>query len=414
MLVGDAIIAARRLIPDLPQTYPPPENLQAVAVSASPGTIIPGTYFMVATFIYPWGETTPCAETSAALGVGQIFQVSPVGAIPAGVMKMRVYMTGNTGVAGGEIYFVDILPPFPGIIFDLPNRTANPPVNNSAFNPDTDGSLMSAAQMFFWFNEGLTQFSRIIGGIRDYAGVGSSSGQPMYIMPETWRKIDNLWYDGYPMGGGKKGDFYKRNAITSGVLAAGTVSVLDDRTIIEIYPQPARTANTTVTTAPIGATDTVCPVANTGAFLTPFGFAQIGTEIVQYAPIVGSTLSGLIRRLGGTSAASWPTGTQVNELNIVAAGRRVVTTNYQSGDSIVPLPLPQGWSDIMTDYLLSKAREAEQDDKNATRLTKQFEGKCEKIGRQLNVMTGQAQMGPSPTLETYYNISDGGGGVIIP
>jgi len=323
-------------------------------------------------------------------------------------------MTGNAGVAGGEIYFVDIFPPFPGIIFALPNRTANPPTTNSAFNPDTDGELMSAAQMFYWFNEGLTQFSRLVGGIRDYAGVGSLAGEPMYILPETWRKIDNMWYDGYPMGGGKKGDFFKRNAITSGVLAAGTVSVLDDRTIIEIYPQPARTANTTTTTADIGATDTVCPVANTGAFLTPFGFAQIGTEIVQYAPIVGNSLTGLIRRLGGTSAASWPNGTQVNELNLVVAGRRVVTTQYQSGDSIVPLPLPAGWNDIMTDYLLSKAREAEQDDKNAKRLLDQFAAKAEKIGRQLNVMTGQAQMGPSPTLEVYYPISYGGGGVIIP
>ena len=406
-------MGARRLTPDLPQTYPPPPLMSAVDVSGG-GTFIGGTYFLVATYINPWGETLPTPEATVTIPSGDSMQITVTGPIPPGVTGTRIYMTAPNGGSGSEQYYVQLTGAFPQTIAAFPMNTAAPPVNNTAFNPDTDGTLMSAGQMFFWFNEGLTQFSRIIQGIRDYSGVPSQQGQPMYILPETWFKIDNIWYDGYIMKGGKKGDFFRRNAIVSGVLCAATISILDDRTIMEIYPQPARSGGATTTTNDMALTDTSVGITDSGAFLLPFGFAQIGTEIVQYSSTAGNTLTGLIRRLGGTAAAAWPNGTSVLELNLVVAGRRVVTTAYAPGSSLAPLPLPPGWNDILVDYLLAKAREAEQDDKNAKRLMDQFGAKAEKLAKQTNVMTGQAQIGPSPELQVYFPISNGGGGVIIP
>ena len=105
----------------------------------------------------------------------------------------------------------------------------------------------------------------------------------------------------------------------------------------------------------------------------PFGFAQIGNEVVSYSKLSGSALNGCIRALSGAIATAWPAGTVAQELNLFANGKRIFTTPYVPGQSNVAIPVPAGWDEMLVHYMLSKAKQAEQDFQEAARLRKLFD-----------------------------------------
>jgi hypothetical protein len=117
----------------------------------------------------------------------------------------------------------------------------------------------------------------------------------------------------------------------------------------------------------MGATDISVVIANPGAFLLPFGFAQIGTEIVAYS---STALGGLIRGLGSTVAQAWPTGTAVTELSLFWCGNRIFNTKYSPGQAGVTLAAPIGWESIIPIWMLAQAKKAELDMQAASGLEK--------------------------------------------
>jgi hypothetical protein len=230
--------------------------------------------------------------------------------------------------------------------------------------------------MYTWLNEGLTRMSRTIGGVVDYSGVGTVAGQPYYVLMAQWLDINALWVNGYFVQGDISANFWKRNPVLSSITSRVAVSVQDDRVIIELGYQPDRTAGVTTTTSIMSATDTYVPVLNPGAFLLTNGFAQIGSEIVSYSNSNGIPLSGLVRRLGGTSAQSWPAGTTVRELNVFFQGRRILELGLQSGDALNSLPIPAGYCSLLTEYIVAKYRSAEQDYEEQRARLADFDAAC--------------------------------------
>jgi hypothetical protein len=279
--------------------------------------------------------------------------------------------------------------------------------------PDSDGPTFGASTVFGWLNEGLKRLSRITGGLLDYAGVPTQAGNPLYSLPGEWLEITDVWYSGYWIQGGKRQDFFRRNTVTSQVLSGVAVSIFTDRQVIEVSYQPDRSAGVTATTGAIGANATSVPIANTGAFLLPFGFAMIGTEMVAYSSLAGGVMSGLIRGVGSSSVPqAWPSGTTVTELPLFFCGKRIFNVAYQPGQSSVVLTVPQGWVNILTRYMLAQAREAEQDGQNAQRLLKEFEDQ----GRQWLVsnkgVVKQVQVGEYNRTVTYATTV--AGGLVLP
>ena len=357
-LCGDVILQARFLIPDTPNTLGSvPATIGVVAAAGS--TLPTGTYAAVVTQLNYWGECLAQGETTG-LNVSLNEGIQIQSALLPGAVKIRCYLTLPGGSPGSECQFIEsTVSPFT-ISTPLP-LPGNPPTRNTAWNPDTDGQFASCATLYNWLNAGLQIISRGTGGLLDYAGVGSSVGQPLYNVPGQWIELTSVWYDGYWVLGGDRAQFFRRNTITSSVLSSCSMSVVGGQNVLEVFPQPARTAAFTVLATPMAATDTMALLVDTSGFLLPFGFVQIDNEIMAYATISGNQLTGLIRGLGGSLAVAHLPGAPSQELNIFWSGKRQIAPTYQQGNATTALAIPNGWDQLLIQYVAGRAKLVEHD-----------------------------------------------------
>lgn len=421
-LVGDVILGARELFNDLPQVLPPP-GIELQVVQGSPGvpvTLPAGSYFVVLTYrsgstATPWGETTPSVEYGPIV-VDSTHSIQVTGSIPAGVGSVAIYFGV---VPGGENNFVS----FTTTPFSLVSTGSigTPPIRNSAYLPDTSGRSITAAALYRWLNEGLDQASTICYGLPDFGAVGTVTGQPIYPVSGRWTKLSNAWWDGYPLFLGRQTDVFRRNIVT------GTVGTLvlyqkTNRFVVEVWPQPSRSAGTAFTTADIGRFDSIIPLnlGPAGRWTIGFGLASLSTpddpnyEIVEFARNDSLQMTGVTRGMQGTVPFPWPVGTLVTELNLMWAGQRV-PTGYRLGQSTSTFYLPEGWADAMETYLLARFKKAEQQYQEATALQKEFTAKVQHLmatriivgPRQISVYAGRGS-------ETYPGLGSPFGGVIVP
>lgn len=356
----------RRHVPDLPPTLPACPNPTGITPSSA-GTLAAGTYLFYVTQTNPYGETLPCpTEQTVTVGSNGSFAFD-ISLYP-GVTGVNVYMTLVGGASGTEIAVQNtvVSPAFPSVpVTSFPTVAGTPPTSNSAYMPDADGSFISAANAFSWLSDGLNKISYAVNGLLDYCGVPTTVGQPLYIIPGQWLNITDVWYGGYWIQGGQRQYFYRRTPIQSSVLASVSISMQTDRQMMELFYQPDRSAGVTTTTSILTATSNGVTVANVGAFLLAFGFAQLGAgsgaEIVAYSSLSGGIMGGLIRGMGNTIQQSWPISTVVTELPLFWCGKRIFNTIYTPGQSNLSIPVPSGWETIIDTYLLAQAKKKEQD-----------------------------------------------------
>ena len=397
MYVGDVVMQARDSMQDPPASLPVP-TLSALTLTTG-GSVTPGTYFIVLTLVNQWGETSASAELSVSpSGSSLTIQVSWY--VLAQILSspnppaLRIYI----GTASGQEYCYLTYYPTNNAVISITslNGTAigSPPATNSAYIPDNDGAYMRAAPLFRWLSEGLVQGSRICGGFEDYSGFPSVINFATYIVAGEWTKMTQAWYDGYPVSFSPTGTFFKRNIVTSSILAGWAVSFYNNQVGVELWPQPARTATQTTLAASMALTDTVATLTSTGGFLLPtYGMVQIGSEIMAYNGISGNQLTGLIRGLGGTTPTTWSIGAQVNELNAFFQGKRVFTTVYKPGQSAVQVPVPSGWTDILVDFVMAKFYETERDGQMMKQHLDSFSAKIKDFMRQNRQIAGPQQVG---------------------
>jgi hypothetical protein len=415
-LVGDIILSARETIPDMPQVAHAPGIQTPVAVAG--GSLLLGTYYIVMTLLTPWGETIASNEATVILsGANHSFSVA-WGSADINIdnyVAYRVYwglgtgqqfqfqeVTNNGGLSGAANPAVVTAVGLPG----------SPPNRSSAYLPDTDGGMVNAFAMFRWLNEGLNLLSKKAGGVQDASGVPTVTGQSLYQLPFKWIKLTNLWFDGWELIKGTRSDIFYRNSITA--IGNLTVTLKQSNTsIIEIFPQPNRTAGSSLTTTtPLTTTSPSFTVNTTGGWVLPFGLAMLGVaggvyEIVGYASFSGNNFTGLVRGLGGTTPQAWPVGTPVRELNLRFEGYRMANT-YKVGDSVLDLAIPHGWSDILNIFMNSKALDVQGDKTGAAKLRAEFMSQATAIGSANRLLQGPVQIGLGATNEVY-NPGLGGG-----
>lgn len=413
-LLGDILFSVRSKIPDLPPTLPAVSA--SVNVAAVTGSTLPaGTYCCIVTQRNNWGETLYASETTGIIvAANQGIQV--VSALLPGAVAVRAYLTLPGGLPGTEIQFVEstasvfvISTPLTGF--------GTPPTRSTAWLLDSDGIMFGASTLYLWLNEGLAEFSRIVGGILDYCGVPTLAGQPLYVCPGEWLEISDVWYDGYWVQGGKRAEFFRRNAVTTSILSRVTVSMQTNQQIIEVNYQPDRTAGVTTTTAAMVTTsDTSVAIANSGFAYLPFGFASFsgptGIEYVAYSNLSGGVMAGLIRSIGATQAQVWPLGTTVTELSLFWCGKRLFGVKYSPGQAATPLQAPNGWAAILPIWMLAQAKKAEQDVDSGMKLEKQFVEAAQDWYRSNKGITRFVQVGGSGGMYTFDQSP--AGGVIIP
>lgn len=394
----------------------PVGGLTGNGANVAGGVVPPNTYFIVVTAINQWGETTASNEISVVVGGGQnAIQLAFNG--PLGhIGSFKMYYGFGAGGEGGWVPFtylggtatITSLNPS-GSSFSLGGI---PPSRNTAYLPDTDGDAVSAYTMFRWINDALKLGSLVCGGLLDYAGVGSVSGAPQYIVPGLWKKIASMWYDGYPLSMDDNGNYFRRNAITASVLSSVAISTFNNQMMFELWPQPSRSAALTTLANDLQIGQLTANLVDASGFLLTNGFAKIGTEIVSYSGLAGNVLSNLQRALGGTTAVLQPAGSIVQELNLFWSGWREYQPNFQPGSSLQTVPVPVGWETILFEYGLSRMKLAEQNVGDYSKLNDSCKKNFSDWLRQNRVVVGPRQIGDQTSgLEVLPNL---GGGWVIP
>lgn len=411
-LLGDLIMTLREAATDLPLGRLPAPVLVSANPATTGGANLPlGTYNVRVTEVNQWGESISSNEIGNILVNGAFNSINVVftGSGQSG-NTFRIYF----GLVPGAQQSFQSAPASPVIITANSTIVGKLPNRNSAYLPDTDGRAISATSVIRWINDGLKAAAVICGGgIPDISGVPSVAGQAMYILNGNWKKIDDAWYDGYSIGLGAKSNIYRRNK-TSGLTGILAVNHVASRTIIELYPQPPRTAGATTLNGGIAATDTSL-IVNANTFILPMGLALIGTEIVSFAGFNVNTMNGLIRGIGGTSAQAWPNGTAIQELNLMIAGLRV-PTDYILGQAASTFNAPPGWEAPMGKYLIHRFRELEQNGREAQRLLTEFETTLKNFLSATKPIAGPVQItaGGRRGPEVAMGFGSRFGGVIIP
>ncbi len=221
-----------------------------------------------------------------------------------------------------------------------------------------------------------------------------------------------MWYDGYPLAMDKRGNYFRRNYITASVLSSVATSLFTDRMMLEVWPQPSRTAAATTLASPMTATDTQAVLTSSVGFLLTNGFVQIGNEICSYAGISGNTLTNLIRGLSGTAAVAHATSAAVSELNLFFGGWRMYAPNFAPGQASSVIPVPVGWETMLPIYALARVKLAEQNTQEYKALKDDFAQMMSQWYRTNKVSTGPRQVGDvSNSLEVIPTLA---GGWVVP
>lgn len=413
-LVGDVILGARELFTDPCSQLGNPTITGLAATTDPDGTLTPDTYTIQITYHNAFGETNSSSAMSIIVDSGSNAIAISHNAPYGNTGLVRVYVKRTAAAGYGYSDFV-----FPGSPFNLKVADENllpagyPPNRNSAYLPDTDGPAVSAFAIYRWLSDGLKlAASANNGGLPDFAAVNTVSGQPLYTIPGQWKKVDNCWYDGYPVFLGRKNDIFRKNKVT-GWSATVDAFQISDQVTVEVWPQPSRTAVQTTLSNSISATDTSMTIAST-AFNLPFGMVMVDSEIMAFANISGSQITGLKRGMSGTRAVAHSSSAPVLELNLMISGYRVPST-YSAGDSAINLPLPPGWEHALETYLLHRFKKAEQQMKEAKQLLDEFTATMQQLVANAQVLgPRQIQVNAGRGVETYPGMGSPFGGVIVP
>ena len=112
----------------------------------------------------------------------------------------------------------------------------------------------------------------------------------------------------------------------------------------------------------------------------PFGYAQIENEIVQYQALSTSPvgIATITRGIGGTSPATHAGGVAVTHLSLWVKGKR---TPLEITSSASLIELPSAFTYPLELYVLSKARQAEQEFGEAAKLMQSFHGEIDRINK---------------------------------
>lgn len=427
MLIGDVIMSARELMPDVPATLPTPIVTQLIpANDPSGGVFSPAIYFFKFTYTTIWGESSPSIEQSLAI-VGPnnsiTFQLS------AGIARAYPIVTGVNVyaglVAGSEIIQYSI-PTTTGLAFPftltatpvIAQTYQSPPSRNTAFLPDSNGRMISVGTIYRWINEALNVASYVCKGIPDVSGIQMVSGQGFYTMPGIWDKLENCWYDGFPVAfDARSGAFYRN--VLSGITFICILQTNADRQIIELQPQPSRSGGNTTLSAPIGLTDISIPLASIAQIGLALGMVQLGVppnhEIISYGSLSGGFLRGCSRGLGGTQQQAWVAGTAVKELNFRFGGLRLnQQVQYAPGQALTSLQVPPGWAPALVDYLIGRFREAEQNSQGKGESIKAFTSFLKDYLKGTKQTAGPRQVGMSTPAGDGYPSASSGGRIIVP
>lgn len=419
-LIGDLIIGLREAATDIAglQTLAAPGAELSAASAVLAGVTLPAsaTYFVRLAYRTNWGETLAAAEVGPIV-VDATHGIQVTGTVPPGVASVVAYF----GIGSGNETQYTAATPLPMNI-TAPGAPGSPRARSTAYLPDSDGSAFSTFAVYRWINDGLKEASgKCGGGMPDASGIASVAGQGVYVLNGNWWKANKAWYDGYPMGVAGTEAVFRKSKVTGNYSMAFVVSGVSERVIVEVWPQPSRTSGVSTLNGGISATalGNIALTPGATSYVVPFGLAQLGpdaqgrTEIVMYSTVTPSSMTVVLRGLGGTLPIAWATGSSITELNIYFHGYRNAPI-YSVGQAFNTFNAPPGWEPAIQHYLLHRFRMLEKDEKRSQEEYKQFAAIIESLPMKQVAGPRQIQVGGGQAIETFSGLGTPFGGVIVP
>jgi hypothetical protein len=274
--------------------------------------------------------------------------------------------------------------------------------------PDADGSFLRASTLYRWLTNGIRELTRRCNWtVLDWTAMAQETRQQVYALDRRFINVDGCFANQYRlMHLDELHTMYPSYAVAQPLWFSWHHR--SDKLELALWPAPDRTdpqANLMTTLAP----DAQVVYVNTTAGFLPFGWVQIGSELLQYSALIPATetedaavegydLGGFVppvppdglggyvppdgvvssayprlavvrRGVSGTSRAIHYAGDPVRHLGIWCRGWRVPAAVRRSTDCV---ELPMAFQAPLESYVLSKYREAEQDRQSAQSLMQEF------------------------------------------
>lgn len=241
--------------------------------------------------------------------------------------------------------------------------------------PDADGSFLRASTLYRWLTNGIRELTRRCNWtVLDWTAMAQETRQQVYALDRRFINVDGCFANQYRlMHLDELHTTYPSYAVAQPLWFSWHHR--SDKLELSLWPAPDRTdptANLMVTLAP----DALTIAVNTTTGFLPFGWIQIGSELMQYSDVLPATgpadhprLAVVRRGVSGTSQAIHYAGDPVIHLGIWCRGWRAPRAVTRSTDCV---EIHQSFLPPLETYLLARYREAEQDRQGAQSLQQQF------------------------------------------
>jgi len=262
--------------------------------------------------------------------------------------------------------------------------------------PMVDGQFLRQQTLIRWLNQAQAIVSEITKCVEDWTAFPGILNQDSYAIDPRFFEVSAAWYDGFAMTPAPQTGYFFRGLVTGPALTY-TLDGTAPRLRLGVWPFAGRSPGSSFLSQTLNPTDTTIPVvsvANFGSSGGPgVGWLLLNhAELVTYRTVnsVTNQFGVVTRGRGGTPIVTHPSGAVVQEANIWVKGFRLATPVALAVNSAPPLKdpgwlpgsytlgvtdpldIPDNYTSMLEDYILSRVKHKEQDAQYAGSLEKGF------------------------------------------
>ena len=239
--------------------------------------------------------------------------------------------------------------------------------------PTTDGGLFRVQTLYRFLNDGIKSLVQKTGWvINDWTAVATTNHIPTYDINGQWHAFDEVFLNGWRLGKAAEGYVLWPQKVETGQAVVYAFHNTTDHWNLRLFPAPNFSDPVTTLNGAINASVTSLVVTSAAGFM-PYGFLQLENELIQYYNVSTNTISGIVRGVGGTTAASHGNGVNVTHASCWVKGARTPNEVVLSTDVV---EVPPAFQYPLQLYVLSRCRQSENEFTEAAKLMAEFNSEC--------------------------------------
>lgn len=240
--------------------------------------------------------------------------------------------------------------------------------------PSTDGGLFRAQSLYRWLNDGVKALvSKTDWVVEDWTAVSLTNHIPHYDLNSAWQSLDEVFLNGWRLGRAAEGYLMWPQKVETAQAVCYALHNVTDHWNLRFFPAPNITDPATTLTGSLTDAATTLTVGSATGFL-PYGFLLVDSELVQYYNVSGTTLTGVLRGIGGTTAVAHANNAPVTHCAGWIKGMRTPREIAAATDLV---EVPSSFQYPLQLYVLARCRQSENEFSEASSLMQQFQQECE-------------------------------------